>query len=264
MTAEEVHMKKPVLVSFSILFCLSTQAAEVERDYKFCREAITNLAQGKLANRNRNGYQIPFEFKAGTDAMAEGNESPTLNPKVYKKSVPAPVKDGLPETVTLKTTQKDGIVAKYEIEHLDNCEKSMLGFAEPNCRKKQLVFDVEVNPVTNVCYFKSITYKEFQNGVSNTSHPIMNEKICDYLDTHRGDKTKDIVSKFLEDPENQDGKWIKRFQLDFQAGKTGASSEGRRIRNLDANCNSYVQGYGQAGGPRSNAKGPNQSAPSAK
>jgi len=249
---EDFKMKNIVLVSLflSSFICLSAQAVEVQRDYKFCRQAIERIARGNPNDQNnadsRNnkvGYEIPFDFIKDTDAMVGGKESPSKNPKVYERILPG--EEGLEPKVTLKTTVKDGILAQYEIEHLDQCKKAMFG--GPDCRKRQLIFNVEVHPITNVCYFKDITFYNTEGGVKNITYSIMTEKVCDYLQTHQGEPGNTIEAKFESDPENKDGKWKERFNLKYYNGKTGSSKLGRMVRDLNTRCNSYVQGYTERG-----------------
>ncbi|MGZ5279379.1 MAG: hypothetical protein ACXWC9_05530 [Pseudobdellovibrionaceae bacterium] len=243
-------MKNILLVSLSLssVVCLSAQAVDVKRDYKFCREAIEKIARGNPETHGRPdprdrsfGYKIPFDFAKNSDAMANGKESPTVNPKIFERSIE--VLGGMPEKVTLKTTMKEGILAQYEIQHLDECERSMMGMGEPKCRLKRLVFNVDVDPVTNVCYFKDITYSENDGTVVN--RPIMNEAICKNFMNY---PKRGLADDFLSDPENEKGKWMTRFKLPFRDTKKGLMKPGQLIGQLDANCTAYVEIYNRRGG----------------
>jgi len=240
---EDFKMKNILLVSLSLSYfiCLSAQAVEVQRDYKFCRNAIELIARGNPDIQGSTGKQIPFDFIRDTDKMANGKPGITAEPKTYERVIP--MQGGLPEKVTLKTTMKDGILAQYEIQHLNECKEAMMGLKEPKCRLKKLVFNVDVNPVTNVCYFKDITYSEDDAKVIN--HPIMNEAICkNFLNyPNRG-----LADDFLAKSENENDKWMTRFKMPFRDTKKGLMVPSMLIGKLDANCNAYVQGYNRRGG----------------
>jgi hypothetical protein len=233
MIVAEVSMRKPKLIFFLLIFFLlkSQSGLAIERDYRFCRQTIESVAKE---------FEIPFHFQPNTDILQGHNGTRDSGSKTYIKRIALGTEN--PSGTSLKLTEKDGILAEYEIVQKDKC---LSGFTGWSCRDTKLHFEVTVDPVTSKCAFKSMTVKQSGSEAETIHRTLMNTRICDAL---RG-LNQDELNGFQTSKENENGKWKARYGLIMQGGKRSRQKDGIAIKHFQNKCGEWIEDYGKQKGP---------------